>query len=68
MLSSILKSKLRRTFSKVYILEREWNEYNDEKNSRLSKSRQFILLEIVFFLHTGIIGAVYTLYLLSILM
>lgn len=29
------------------------------------KSRQFILLETVFFLHTGIIGAVYTLYLLS---
>lgn len=36
-----------------------------KKNSRLSKSRQFILLEMVFFLHTGIIGAVYTLYLLS---
>ena len=36
-----------------------------KKNIRLSKSRQFILLETVFFLHTGIIGAVYTLYLLS---
>lgn len=36
-----------------------------KKNSRLPKSRQFILLETVFFLHTGIIGAVYTLYLLS---
>lgn len=50
---------------KVYTRERERNDYNDEKNSRLSKSRQFILLEMVFFLHTGIIGAVYTLYLLS---
>lgn len=31
----------------------------------MPKSRQFILLETVFYLHTGIIGAVYTLYLLS---
>lgn len=36
-----------------------------KKNIRITKSRQFILLETVFFLHTGIIGAVYTLYLLS---
>lgn len=35
------------------------------RNLSLSKSKRFILLESAFFLHTGIIGAVYTLYLLS---
>ena len=36
-----------------------------KKNIKMPKPRQFILLETVFYLHTGIIGAVYTLYLLS---
>lgn len=36
-----------------------------KKNIKIPKHRQFILLETVFYLHTGIIGAVYTLYLLS---
>lgn len=32
---------------------------------KITKSKKFILLETVFYLHTGIIGAVYTLYLIS---
>ena len=30
-----------------------------------AKSKKFVYMETIFFLHTGIIGAVYTLYLLS---